>query len=60
MPAMESRRPFAPCASFIVRVARGRRGVQLELIDLHSGEQRALRNLDDLWRLLRRLSPGLR
>ena len=46
--------------SFIVRLVRGRRGVQLEVIDLHSGEQRALRNLDDLWRLLRRLSPGLR
>lgn len=49
-----------PLASFIVRVVRGRRGVQLEVIDLRSGEQRPLRSLDDLWRLLRRLAPGLR
>ena len=54
---MDSRRPVV---SFIVRVARQREGMRLEVIDLHSGEALPLRNWDDLWRLLRRLAPGLR
>ena len=54
---MDSRRPVV---SFIVRVARQRGGMQLEVIDLHSGEALPLRSWDDLWRLLRRLAPGLR
>ena len=57
-PAMDT---HPPLASFIVRVVRGRRGLlQLEIIDLRSGEPLALRNLDDLSRLLRRLAPRLR
>ena len=54
---MDSRRPVV---SFIVRVARQRGGMQLVVIDLHSGEALPLRSWDDLWRLLRRLAPGLR
>ena len=54
---MNSRRPPV---SFIVRIARQRGGLQLEVIDLHSGEPLPLRSLDDLWQLLRRLAPGLR
>lgn len=57
MPRMDPRRRTV---SFIVRVVRGGHGLRLEVIDLHSGEALALRSLDDLWRLLRRLAPGLR
>jgi hypothetical protein len=61
MPPMDPRRATA---SFIVRIVpgggRGGAGLRLEVIDLHSGEALALRSLEDLWRLLRRLAPGLR